>query len=105
MKFSVDELGNTICAAVGRPLAELVSINKFAEGGFNRILQATFTDGQEVLARLPFKIEAPLYRSVASEAATLTFLRRHGLPVPKLYAYSPVANNLVGTEYIILEKI
>nr|POE99346.1 altered inheritance of mitochondria protein 9, mitochondrial [Quercus suber] len=105
LQFNVSELANFVGAAVRRPATELVDIKKFAEGGFNRILQATFNDSQEVLARLPFKIEAALYHSVASEAATLHFLRLHGIPVPKVLDYSPVAANPVGTEFILLEKI
>jgi hypothetical protein len=73
-----------------RDQSDLRSIDKFAEGGFNRIIKATFKDGLKVLARLPFHIEAPLRHSVASEAATLTFLRAQGLPVPKVHGYSPL---------------
>ena len=42
---------------------------------------------------------------MASEAATLTLLRAHGVPVPKVLAYSPEQTNAVGIEYILLEKL
>ena len=78
---------------------------KLAEGGFNRVLQATFTDGHAVLARLPFRTTAPAHYAVASEAATLGFLRCHGVPVPKVLGYSSDNTNPVGTEYLLLEKL
>lgn len=105
MKFNVQALASAICSSLGRPLEELQSLEKLAEGGFNRILQATFSDGKEVLARLPFRLEAPIQHSVASEAATLSFLHHHGFPVPKVLGYSPIIDNPVGIEYIILEKL
>jgi hypothetical protein len=105
LNFDPHELANVICGALGRPLRELLTLEKFAEGGFNRILQARFHDGKEILARLPYRLEAPLRRSVASEAATLSFLRQNGIPVPEVLAYSPVTDNPVGIEYIILEKL
>jgi len=105
LTFDGYELAKTISAVAHRTITELVSVNRFAEGGFNRILQATFQDGQEVLARLAFKMETPIYHSLASEVATLHFLRLHGIAVPKVLDYSPVGTNPVGTEYMILEKV
>lgn len=43
--------------------------------------------------------------AVASEAATLDFLRSHGVPVPKVVGYPAVSKNDVGTEYLLLEKM
>jgi aminoglycoside phosphotransferase (APT) family kinase protein len=57
-----------------------------------------------VLARLPYKTTVPKRYAVASEAATLTLLRAHGAPVPKVLTYFPDQTDAVGTEYIILEK-
>jgi aminoglycoside phosphotransferase (APT) family kinase protein len=88
-----------------RDQTDLRSIDKFAEGGFNRIIKATFKDGFEILARLPFHMDAPLRHSVASEAATLTYLRAEGLPVPKVHGYSALSDNPVRTQYILLEKL
>lgn len=33
------------------------------------------------------------------------FLRSHGIPVPKIYGYSAVADNPAGTEYIFMELV
>lgn len=105
VEFCPKELSYAICGALKRDQADLRSIDKFAEGGFNRMIEATFRDGFEVLARLPLNMEAPLRHSVASEAATLSFLRAQGLPVPRVHGYSSVPGNPVKTEYILLEKL
>lgn len=101
----MDALARAVCHSVGRRLNGVVSITKFAEGGFNRVLQFTFDDGYTVLARLPCSTTIPKRYAVMSEAATLAFLRSHGVPVPKVLAYSADHANAVGTEYILLEKI
>ncbi|EME39385.1 hypothetical protein DOTSEDRAFT_91755 [Dothistroma septosporum NZE10] len=92
--FNVHELANVICGAISRPVEDLSSLEKFAEGGFNRILQATFNDGREILARLPF-IPRLLY----------DILWQQGLPVPKVLEYSADSHNSVGIEYLLLEKL
>lgn len=95
----------TICRSVNRPVLELASLAKLAEGGFNRVFEATFNDGYAVIARIPFCMTAPTRYAVASEAATLGFLRTHCLPVPKVLAYSCDKTNPIGAEYLVLEKI
>jgi len=61
-------------------------------------------DGREVTARLPYSIALPSRLTVASEAATLTFVRSHGVPVPEVLDYSTTRENPVGVEYIVMEK-
>ncbi|KAJ5123986.1 uncharacterized protein N7515_007811 [Penicillium bovifimosum] len=105
IQFDVDALARAACHSVGRHVNDVASITKLAEGGFNRVLQVTFDDGYAVLARLPYKTTVPKHHAVASEAATLALLRAHGVPVPKVLAYSPDQTNAVGTEYILLERL
>ncbi|CDM27028.1 Protein kinase-like domain [Penicillium roqueforti FM164] len=105
IQFDVDALVRAACHSVGRRLDGVASITKLAEGGFNRVLQLTFNDGYAVLARLPYKTTIPKHYVVASEAATLTHLRAHGVPAPKVLAYSPDQTNPVRTEYILLERL
>ena len=71
---------------MNRPLTDLATIAKLAEGGFNRVLQATFNDGYAIIARLPYHVTVPKHYAVASEAATLDFLRSQGVAVPKSLA-------------------
>jgi aminoglycoside phosphotransferase (APT) family kinase protein len=40
-----------------------------------------------------------------SEVATMNFLRSHGIPVPKVFGYSPVPDNAADTEYIFMEFV
>ncbi|KAF7712895.1 Uncharacterized protein PECH_002549 [Penicillium ucsense] len=105
IQFDIDALARAACHSVGRRLNGVASITKLAEGGFNRVLQITFNDGYAILARLPYKTTVPKHYAVASEAATLALLRAHGVPVPKVLAYSPDQTNAVGTEYILLERL
>ncbi|KAL1851184.1 hypothetical protein Plec18170_006508 [Paecilomyces lecythidis] len=103
--FDVDALAKVVCSSIDRPLSSLISITKLAEGGFNRILQGTFDDGYQVLARIPYHTTVPRRLAVASEAATLDLLSSHDIPVPKVLGYSPDRTNPVGTEYLLLEKL
>ncbi|KAI9040990.1 aminoglycoside phosphotransferase family protein [Aspergillus affinis] len=105
IQFNVDALARAACDSVDRHFNNVASISKLAEGGFNRVLQITFNDGYAILARLPYKTTVPKYYAVASEAATLAVLRAHGIPVPKILAYSADRSNAVGAEYIVLERL
>jgi hypothetical protein len=94
-----------IAAASGHATSDIVSFYKMAEGGFNRLFQATFTDGKHVIVRLPYPSTVPEQYTVASEAATLDYLRLHGIPTPEVYASCSTKANPVGAEYIIMEKL
>ena len=61
-------------------------------------------DGSSILARLPYPSTVPRRLSVASEVATLDFVRAHGIPAPRVLAYS-VDTNPVGVEYMLMEKL
>ncbi|KAE8148907.1 phosphotransferase family protein [Aspergillus avenaceus] len=103
--FNVDALKSAAVQSLERRDTSIKSLSKLAEGGFNRVLQITLLDDTQVLARLPYSSTEPKRLAVASEVATLALLRAHGLPVPRVYAYSADANNPVGSEYIIMEKL
>jgi Phosphotransferase enzyme family len=60
-------------------------------------------DGSQLVARVPYPNTAPKCFAVASEVATMDFLRLHDIPVPKVYAYSAIPDNAAGVEYIIME--
>lgn len=47
----------------------------------------------------------PKRLAVASEVATMDLVRSHGIPVPQIYGNSTEADNPVGIEYILMEKI
>jgi len=102
--FNIDELRGIIAKAVGLPQNDLVLVRKLAEGGSYRIFEATFRDGLKAIARLPYPCTIPRKYGVASEVATMEFLRIHNIPVPKVLDWSSSASNQLGSEYIIMER-
>ena len=58
-----------------------------------------------MVARIPYPATIPKYFAVASEVATMDLLRSSGLPIPKVYGYSPVPDNAAETEYIFMEFV
>lgn len=103
LKFEVGALRRAIASSDS--CADVISLEKFAEGGFNRILQATCRNGRRALARLPYPSTVPRHYTVASEVATMEYLRLNQIPVPRVYGWSSTASNAVGAEYIIMEKL
>ena len=79
-------------------------MEKIAES-LNRVFLVTFQNGQQVIARIPTPISGPSHFSTASEVATMDFLGRLGIPVPKVLAWSSQAQSTeVESEFIIMEK-
>jgi Phosphotransferase enzyme family len=76
---------------------------KLAEGGFNRTFLITMHDGFEMIARIPYPVTE--FYAIASEVATMRFLRSSGLPVPEVHDYSLSSDNVAKTEYIFMEFI
>lgn len=64
----------------------------------NRII--TMPDGFRFVARILYPITEPKFLVVASEVATLEFLRSYGILVLKVFGYSAITDNSMGTEYI-----
>lgn len=103
--FNLNELCHIVAKSVGLPHTDIVLVTKMAEGGSYRIFEATFRDGLKVIARLPYPCTIPRKYGVASEVATMEFLRIHGIPVPKVLDWSSSASNQLGLEYIIMERV
>lgn len=62
-------------------------------------------DGFQFVARIPFPVTEPKSLLIASEVATMDYLRLHGFPIPRVFGYSTVADNPAGTEYILMELV
>lgn len=101
--FNVAELQGLAAHAVNRTSEDTVGIEKLGEGAANRAFTIHFKDGFKVVARIPYPSVEPKGLVVASEAATMTFLRFKGIPVPKIFDYSCSSDNPAGTEYIFME--
>ena len=62
-------------------------------------------DGSQLIARVPYPTTVPKHFAVASEVATMDFLRSHNIPVPHIHAYSATSDHAVGAEYIIMDML
>lgn len=105
INFNIAALKQAASSAVGRDVNDVQSLVKIAEGGFNRVLNIRMKAGLDVIARLPYNITRPIGLAVASEVATIDYLRGKGLPVPRIYGYNIDPANPVGAEYILMEKV
>ncbi|KAI6122216.1 protein kinase subdomain-containing protein PKL/CAK/Fmp29 [Pisolithus croceorrhizus] len=91
--------------SVGRRRDDVAGLQKIAEGGFNRTFLITMHDGFQMVARIPYPVTVPKSFAIASEVATMTFLRSRGLPIPEVFDYSPKLDNTAGTEYIFMAYV
>lgn len=103
--FNIDGLRQLAAQSVNRSSDDIVDLKKLAEGGFNRTFLITMHGGFQMVARIPYPVTIPKYFTVASEVATMDLLRSSGLPIPKVYGYSSVPDNVAETEYIFMEFI
>lgn len=71
--FDVDELGRVGATAVGS--AACVNIEKYPDGMFNKTFVLTMNDGIQVVAKLPNPNAGRSHYTVASEVATMEFVR------------------------------
>jgi hypothetical protein len=60
-------------------------------------------DGFQMVARIPYPMIEPKHLLVASEVATVGYLRSHGIPTPQIYGYSTTLRNFAGTERVFME--
>jgi hypothetical protein len=103
--FDLHALYMVVSKSVSRSKNDITTFVKIAEGGSYRVFEATFQDGMKVIVRLPYPSTVPRRYGVASEVATMEFLRLHGVPIPKVYGWSSSTSNEVGSEYIIMERV
>jgi hypothetical protein len=103
--FNVPELCKLMSKACGKDADHVVYFKKLAEGRFNRVFRAILTDGSETIARLPYPATIPKGLGIASEVASMAFLQTHNIPVSKVHDCSRPADNSVGSEHVIMEKV
>ncbi|KAF9065848.1 kinase-like domain-containing protein [Rhodocollybia butyracea] len=103
--FNIPGLFTIITKALHCKTEEIVGFRKLAEGGFNRTFLVTLDTGFQLVARIPYPLLTSKAYTIASEVATMDFLRSRGLPIPKVYTYSFTSNNEAETEYILMEYI
>lgn len=95
-----------LVAELPTPLDEcLLEVSFFAEGGFNKLYQISYTGHHtSYLLRVALPIE-PYYKT-ESEVATIAYLRANtSIPVPQVFAWDSNANNELRFEWILMAKI
>ncbi|OTA33642.1 hypothetical protein BTJ68_08196 [Hortaea werneckii EXF-2000] len=105
LTFNVSALLAAAAQSINRQKEDIKSFRKLAEGGFNRVFELTMRDGFQIVARLPYPSTQPKLLATSSEVATMDLVRTHNVPTPLVYAYSTDANNPVGSEYMVMEKV
>lgn len=77
----------------------------FAEGAFNRLYEIhSPCRPQRYLMRVSLPVE-PFFKT-ESEVATLAYIHAHtSIPVPEVIAYDSRADNTLGFEWVLLEKM
>jgi hypothetical protein len=103
--FDIHELCQAVAKSVGRSTDDIATFAKIAEGGSYCVFEATFQDRMSLIARLPYPSTIPREYGIVSEVATMEYLRLHGVPIPKVFDWSSSTDNLVRSEYIIMEKV
>ena len=81
-----------------------------AKGAFNKVHTIVTSDIGGVESRLPyvFRVALPveLFYKTASEVATLSYIRElTSIPVPRIIAHSSTAENELGFELVLMEKV
>ncbi|OSX65443.1 hypothetical protein POSPLADRAFT_1134045 [Postia placenta MAD-698-R-SB12] len=102
--FDVPGLFRIIARALNCKTEEIVGFRKLGEGGFNRTFLITLDTGFQLVARIPYPLLVPKAYALASEVATMDFLRSRRLPIPKVYGYSFTSKNEAETEYILMQE-
>ena len=86
-----------------------LNVTFLAKGGFNKVYTvAASYDGIDPQLSYVFRVTLPVepFYKTASEVATLSYIREHtSVPVPHVIAHSSTADNELGYEWILMEKI
>ena len=98
------QLAEVVAKSIGRCASDIDIIKKLTEGGSYRVFQALLKDGTKLIARIPYPCTIPRKYGVASEVATMEFLRSFGIPIPIVLGWSATADNPLGCEYIVMER-
>ncbi|KAF7306349.1 hypothetical protein MIND_00426100 [Mycena indigotica] len=103
--FDMPGLFNIVANAMNCKVEQITDFRRLAEGGLNRVFLVTLDTNLKLVARIPYPLLVPKAYAVASEVATMDYLRSKGVPTPKVYAYSFTPDNEAQTEYVLMEYI
>ncbi|CAA7265732.1 unnamed protein product [Cyclocybe aegerita] len=109
VNFNVSELIRVACAAAGA--GSCLSIQKIAEGSFNKIFRLRFDNSKSLIARLPSSrmFGSGVSWAIASEVATMTIAREklnvHTRRVVAWSKESDTSKEPVGWPYVLMEDV
>jgi hypothetical protein len=103
--FDIYGLCQAVAKSVGCSTDDITTFAKIAEGGSYRVFEATIQERMNVIVRIPYPSTVPREYGIVSEVATMEYLRLHGVPISKVFDWSSSTENLVRSEYIIMEKV
>lgn len=92
------------------PADRHLAVTFFSEGAFNKLYTIAASDGDDSIGSSQYIFRAtspvePFYKT-ASEVATLSYIREHtSVPVPRVIAYNSIAENELGCEWILMERV
>ncbi|KAI9042825.1 aminoglycoside phosphotransferase family protein [Aspergillus affinis] len=85
-------------------ISRITAIEKL-EGGFSKALLMRKENGEEVIAKIPYRIAGPAVLTTAAEVGVSEYLRKYTtIPVPRVLNWSSDISNPVEAEYILMEK-
>ena len=87
--------------------AEELTVTFLAEGSFNKTYTVD-TKTKSLVKSYVFRVSLPVEPGdkVRNEVATLDYVKRHTkIPVPTVIAYDSSSDNVLGFEWILMEKI
>ncbi|RDB16570.1 Altered inheritance of mitochondria protein 9, mitochondrial [Hypsizygus marmoreus] len=102
--FDIEALKEAACRSAGA--RHCTSFTKIGEGSYNKIFLLELDNGVKITARIPSPVVGNLELSVASEVATMAYLRdSHAANVPKVFSWSNTEANPVKWPYILMEYV
>ncbi|KAK7609920.1 phosphotransferase [Phyllosticta paracitricarpa] len=104
-RFNLAEFKSLAANSINQKPQDIIEFEKLADGAYNRVFLITMRDGFKFVGRIAYPMLEPHDLAIASEVATMDFLRLHGLPVPQVFDYSATPNNAAGTEFVFMEFV
>ncbi|OAL28138.1 hypothetical protein AYO20_09557 [Fonsecaea nubica] len=104
VRFDMNKLARVATEAI--TANKCINVEKCPDGLYNKSYLFTMDDGRQVIGKVPNPNAGVPHFTTASEVATLDFVRNIlETPAPHVYAWNSRADNPVGSEYIIMEKM
>jgi hypothetical protein len=106
VEFDVAGLFEAAVKAADGAASKCIRAIKLPRGNYNKEFRLELDNREHVIAKIPNPNAGPQFYTLASEVATLDYVRTNLiLPVPRVLDWSPTADTEVKAEYIITEPL